>query len=503
MVAGGEVVVVGSGFGGAVAALRLVEKGYRVTVLEAGRRFADTDFADSPWQAHRILWAPRLGLTGIVRVRVRRHLLALTGIGVGGGSLAYAGVLHRPTEDAFRRAGWDRTVDWAGELAPFYALAERMLGTAQGPLPVGPDTGDGVLCQVAADPGSAGASFRSTRVGVYFGAPGRAVPDPYFAGRGPERTGCTGCARCVLGCRVGAKNTLVKNYLHLAEQLGARIRPLTTVTALTPRPGGGWHVRTVPSGTLAPRPRATTLRADHVVLAAGAWGTVELLHRCRAAGTLPGLPAALGSRTRTNREVLLAVSAPGFDVGPGVAVSSELYADGATLVQLCRVGGGSHPLAALLCPLPGGGAGALRRWPLGHFGRRTAVLLAMEARESALTSRLRHGHLVFTPDEGPGEPARLPAAEAVARDFAGRIAGSAYGWWWNTLLGLPFTAHLLGGCPIGTDPRTSVVDPGHRVHGHPTLHIADASVVPANLGCNPALTVTALAERAFSAWPVA
>ncbi|MFI1971829.1 FAD-dependent oxidoreductase [Streptomyces cinnamoneus] len=503
MAAGGEVVVVGSGFGGAVAALRLAEKGYRVTVLEAGRRFADADFADSPWQAHRVLWAPRLGLTGIVRVRVRRHLLALTGIGVGGGSLAYAGVHHRPAAEVFRRPGWDRTVDWAAELAPFYALAERMMGTAPVPLPAGADTGDGVLGRVAADGGPAGASFRPVRAGVYFGAPGRPVPDPYFAGRGPERTGCTGCARCVLGCRVGAKNTLMKNYLHLAERLGARIRPLTSVIGLVPRPGGGWLVRTVPGGALVPRRRGATFRADQVVLAAGAWGTAELLHRCRAAGTLPGLSAALGSRTLTNREVLLAVSAPGFDVGPGVAVSSELCADDVTLVQLCRVGGGSHPLAALLCPLPGGGARALRRWPVRHFGGRTALLLAMEARESALTSRLRHGRLVLVPADGPREPARLPAAEAAARSFAERVAGSAYGWWWNTLLGLPFTAHLLGGCPIGTDPSTGVVDTGHRVHGHPTLHITDASVVPANLGCNPALTVTALAERAFAAWPAA
>ncbi|MEV4432790.1 GMC family oxidoreductase [Streptomyces sp. NPDC049585] len=495
----GDVIVVGSGFGGSVAALRLAERGYRVTVLEAGRRFADGDFAASPWQVHRLLWAPRFGLRGILRVRVLRNLLVLTGVGVGGGSLAYAGVLHRPAVQAFRCAGWDPAVDWAAELAPHYAVAERMLGAAPAPLPDTDGAGEAVLRRVAGDVG-VGGSFGPTRVGIVLDSPGRPVPDPYFDGRGPGRTGCTRCARCVLGCRVGAKNTLVKNYLHLAGRLGARILPLTTVTALAPRPDGGWWVRTAPTGG-PPCRRGGDLRADHVVLAAGAWGTPELLLRCRAAGALPGIGPALGTRTCTNREVLLAVAAPGFDVGPGVAVGSQLRADAATVVQLCRVGGAGHPLSALLSPLAGAGPGALAHWPVRGFGRRTALLLAMEARPSSLTGRLRHGRLALVPDDGPGEPARLPAADALARAFATHIGGSAYGLWCSRLLGLPFTAHLTGGCPLGTDPRTSVADPYHRVHGHPTLHVADASVVPAGLGCNPALTVTALAERAFSAWP--
>ncbi|MCF6524570.1 GMC family oxidoreductase [Streptomyces sp. JJ36] len=495
-----SVIVIGSGFGGSVAALRLAEKGYRVTVLEAGRRFHDTDFAASSWQVHRLLWAPWLGLTGIVRLRLRRRLLALTGIGVGGGSLAYAGVHHRPGAAAFRAPGWDPAVDWAAELAPHYATAERMLGTS-GPPPPDPATVDAeAALHRAAETLGLPAGPHAVRTGIHVGTPGVPEPDPYFSGQGPPRTGCTQCARCVLGCRVGAKNTLVKNYLYLAEKRGARIRPLTTATGLRPRPGGGWDVHTTRTGLPI---RRTVLRAGQVVLAAGAWGTAELLHRARAAGALPRLSPALGTRTCTNREVLLAVSAPGFDTGPGVAIRAAVHAGDGTLVQLARLGRGSNPLAAALTPLPGPRRARAHRPPLRHFGRRTALLLAMEGRSSSLTSRHRHGRLTFRHADGPAEPVRLPAAEEVARGYAEQLGGTAHTWWPQRLLRLPCTAHLLGGCPLGTDPRTSVADPWHRVHGHPGLHLADASVVPANLGGNPALTVTALAERAFAAWPPA
>ncbi|GGU96181.1 cholesterol oxidase [Streptomyces albospinus] len=483
------VVVVGSGFGGGVAALRLSEKGYRVTVVEAGRRFADTDFARSPWQLHRLVWAPRLRMSGIVEVRARRRLLTLTGVGVGGGSLAYAGAHHRPEPEIFRAPGWDPSVDWPAELAPCYDLAERMLGSTTVPRPDCDAGGDGALRQVAGDL-RATTTFHPTRVGVYFGPPGVPADDPYFDGRGPGRTGCTGCGCCATGCRVGAKNTLVKNYLHLAEQLGARIRPLTTVTSLHPQPGGGWRLRTVRSGALV-RGRVETLDADQVVLAAGAWGTVELLHRCRAAGTLPALSPALGTGTRTNREVLLAISDPGAGVGPGVAISSALRPDDRTLVQLCRLGPGFHPLGAAFVP------------PVRRFGPHTALLFAMERANSTLTSRYRCGRMTFAPGEGPAEPVSLAAARAVAGRYAERVGGRTHTLWWGPLLRLPFTAHLLGGCPLGGDSRTSVMDVHHRVHGYPGLHIADASAVPTNLGCNPALTITAMAERAFAQWPTA
>ncbi len=491
--------VVGSGFGGAVAALRLAEKGYDVTVVEAGRRFADADFARSPWQLHRLVWAPKLRMSGIVQVRARRRLLTLTGIGVGGGSLAYAGVHYRPQPEIFRAPGWDPSVDWQTELAPCYDLAERMLGTTTVPLPDGDidgdididgDTGGDAALRRVADDLRVTDTFHPTRVGVYFGSPGVPAADPYFAGRGPDRTGCTGCGHCLTGCRVGAKNTLVKNYLCLAEQLGARIRPRTTVTSLHPRPGGGWRLPTVRSDALIRR-RGETLEADQVVLAAGAWGTVELLHRCRAAGILPGLSPALGTGTRTNREVPLAISDPGAQVGPGVVISSALRPDDQTLVQLARLGSKFHPLGAAFIP------------PVRRFGPHTALLFAMENADSGLTSHYRWGRMTFRPGEGPAEPVSLAAARAVAHRYAENVGGRTHVLWWGRLLRLPFTAHLLGGCPLGDDPDTSVADVHHRVHGHPDLHIVDASAVPTNLGCNPALTITAMAERALARWPTA
>ncbi|MFG3507092.1 GMC family oxidoreductase N-terminal domain-containing protein [Streptomyces sp. NPDC047821] len=480
-----DVLVVGSGFGGSVAALRLAEKGYRVTVVEAGQRWRPEDFAASPWQGRRLLWVPWLGWRGIARLRVRRRLAALTGIGVGGGSLVYAGVHYRPGTTVFRSACWDPAVEWAEELAPCYALAERMLGTTPVPRQ---SAGDEVLRRAAGELGVPG-GVHATRVGIHFGPPGRAVPDPFFGGRGPARTGCTECGRCTLGCRIGAKNSLDHNYLYLAERAGADIRPLTEARTLLPQPDGTWLVRAL-HGTGIPR-RSTVLAARHVVLAAGAWGTTELLHRSRP--YLPDMSTALGTRTRTNREVFAAVSAEDFDVGPGVAISSALRPAQDLLVQLCRVGPGSHP-AALLARMIGS--------PWRDFGRRTAVLLAMEQADSHLTSSYRRGRMIFRPASPRPEPVRLAAAETMARHYARQIDGRA-ALLWNTAIRVPVTAHPLGGCPIGSNPDTSVADLYHRVHGYPTLHITDASAVPGNLGVNPALTVTALAERACAYWPVA
>ncbi|GAB2983400.1 GMC family oxidoreductase [Streptomyces pseudoechinosporeus] len=490
-----EVLVIGSGFGGSVAALRLAQKGYQVTVIETGRRFADADFATSPWQVRRLLWAPRLGWHGIMRVHLRRRLLTLTGVGVGGGSLAYAAVHYRPDDATFRAAGWDQAVDWAAELAPHYVRAEQMLGTATVPAT---SAGDRVLRQAADDLGMGG-TFHPTRVGIHFGAPGQQAGDPYFAGQGPVRTGCTLCGQCTAGCPIGAKNTLPKNYLHLAERAGANIRPLTTAVALHPQPDGTWQVETERTvlGRFTSRCTREVLNAQQVVLAAGAWGTTELLHRSRP--HLPHLSPALGTRTCTNREVITGVAAPGFDTGPGAAITSAMRPNSDTLLQLCRVSPGTHPLAAALLPFPLPG-------PWRAFGRRTALLFAMERNDSALTSRQRRTlfgrRMTFRPDTPRPEPVRTPAAEAVADTYARRIGGRARRLW-TTLLKVPITAHLMGGCPTGTDPARHVTDPYHRVHGYPTLHIADASVIPGNLGLNPSLTITAMAERALAAWPQA
>src|SRR6478609_10184343 len=294
-----DVVVIGSGFGGSVAALRLAEKGYRVHVYEAGRRFEDEDFARTSWDVRRYVWAPRLGLFGVQRIHRLPDCLVLAGAGVGGGSLNYANTLYVPPAPFFRDRQWGHITDWRAELAPHYATAQRMLGVVMNPC-------DGPVEQLMRDTATAlgvGDTFRRTPVGVFFGEPGRRVPDPYFGGAGPDRTGCTECGNCMVGCRVGAKNTLVKNYLALAERLGVTIEPMRTVVRVAPRRGGGYAVTHEASGAWFRRARHT-VTAEQVVLAGGTWGTQKLMHSMRQSGVLPGLSALLGQLTRTNSEAV-------------------------------------------------------------------------------------------------------------------------------------------------------------------------------------------------------
>src|SRR5918993_4282121 len=303
-----DVVVIGSGFGGSVAALRLVEKGYSVLVLEAGRRFADDEFPRASWRVRTFLWAPRLGWYGIQRLTLLRGahpLLVLTGAGVGGGSLVYANTLYEPLDDFYDDPQWRGITDWRAELAPHYAQAKRMLCVT--PYPV--DTAADLAMRAVAERMGVGGSYRRAPVGVHIGRPGETVPDPYFGGAGPDRTGCLHCGACMTGCRHGAKNTLVKNYLWLAERAGATVRPLTTVTAVRPLSAGGFAVETVRTGAWLRR-RREVIEADQVVFAAGALGTQTPLHRMKAAGALPGLSDRVGALTRTNSESILGATVP-------------------------------------------------------------------------------------------------------------------------------------------------------------------------------------------------
>ncbi|MDO8106248.1 GMC family oxidoreductase [Isoptericola sp. b441] len=540
-----DVVVVGSGFGGSVAALRLVEKGYRVLVLEAGRRFADHELPRSSWDVRRFLWAPRLGCYGIQRVHLLRNVLVLAGAGVGGGSLVYANTLYRPPSAFYADPQWAGIADWEAELAPHFDTAERMLGVVPNPTTTASDR---VMKQVADEMG-VGHTFRLAPVGVFFGRqgrsePGMTVPDPYFGGAGPARTGCTECGGCMTGCRVGAKNTLVKNYLYLAERAGVRIEPLATVTRLAPLPGGGYQVdvtrtdarrgaggrRAGVSGS--DRPARWSVTADQVVLAAGAWGTQQLLHRMRATGVLPHLSPRLGDLTRTNSEALGGATATirhrrDADYSRGVAITSSFYPEPDTHVEPVRYAAGSNAMALLsTLGTPGGGrvprplrwlGQALRHpgwlpsiWLGRHWSERTIIGLVMQSRDSSLTLYPRRavlgrwGRWQVTSRQGRGtpNPTWIPAGhEAMTR--ASRLVHGFQGSSVGEILDIPMTAHLLGGCAIGDSPRTGVVDGYHRVFGYPGLHVMDGSSVAANLGVNPSLTITALAERALSYWPSA
>ncbi len=508
-----DVVVVGSGFGGSVAALRLTEKGYRVGVLEAGRRFADHELPATSWQLRDFLWAPTFGCYGIQRIHQLRNLVVLAGAGVGGGSLNYANTLYRPPEAFFDDPQWAHLADWRAELKAHYDQAERMLGVATYP---GHTAADQVMQQVAQDMGVSN-SYRPTPVGVFFGPPGEEVDDPYFGGAGPRRTGCIECGSCMTGCRVGAKNTLVKNYLYLAERAGAVVHPLTTVTAVRPQPGGSWLVDAARTGKRWRR----TIRANQVVLAAGTWGTQQLLHRMRDKGVLPRLSPRLGELTRTNSEAIVGASRttvdPLRDFSRGVAITSSFYPDEHTHIEPVRYGRGSNAMG-LMQTVSTDGASEVPRWrqllrfvtthpirtaqllSVRHWSERTVILLVMQTLENSLTTYRRFGRLTSRYGHGEPNPTFIPAGFQASHLTAEHIGGTA-GSTWGELFGLPMTAHFLGGCPMGATAAGGVIDAYHRVHGYQGLSVVDGSAISANLGVNPALTITALAERAFALWP--
>lgn len=526
-----DVLVIGSGFGGSVAALRLAEKGYAVLVLEAGRRFADEDFAKTSWDLKNYLWAPALGCYGIQRIHRLPDVMILAGAGVGGGSLNYAQTLYRPLPAFYSDPQWRDLADWEAELAPHFDTASRMLGVVDENPCEGPV--EQVMRQAADDLG-VGSTFRKTPVGVYFGTPGVTVPDPYFGGAGPDRTGCTMCGNCMVGCRVGAKNTLVKNYLALAENLGVHIEPLRTVTHLGEIPGSRG-----PDGRAAYRVRheatddrgersARVTRARHVVVAAGTWGTQTLLHAMKDAGELPHLSDRLGHLTRTNSEALLgALTADppeDVDLTEGVAITSSFHPDEHTHIENVRYGRGSNAMGLLSTLLVPGDTGRPRpveflrelvrdpgaltkTFPMTRrWSERIVIGLVMQSRDNSLRVFRRRGRLTSVQGHGEPNPTYIEPGHRAMTAIAARlqeatgqytIAGGA----WGEVFDVPLTAHFLGGVAIGADPGRGVVDSHHRVFGHPGISVVDGSAISANLGVNPSLTITAQAERAMSMWP--
>jgi cholesterol oxidase len=514
-----DVVVVGSGFGGSVAALRLTEKGYRVAVVEAGPRFTAQTLPATSWQVRRFLWAPQIGLRGIQRIHRLPHAMVVCGAGVGGGSLVYANTLYQPMGDFYDDPQWSHITDWRAELAPYYDQASRMLGVSVNPRTT---PSDDVMAKVAAELGVA-STFHRTPGGVYFGEPSVSAADPYFGGVGPQRRGCTHCGECMTGCRHGAKNMLTENYLYLAEAAGARIFADRTVDRIRPLVGGGYAVRTHRSGAWLPRPTRTFV-ADHVVFAAGTYNTQRLLHLMRDAGHLPRLSERLGELSRTNSESIVgAVSdVTARDYSEGVAITSSFHPDSATHIEPVRYGRGSNAMGLLATVLVDGGQAGLdrtRRWvrqvladpaaaarvlDVRGWSERSVILLVMQSLDNSLTVHSRRGpfggHLSSRPGHGEPNPAWIPVANSVARRVAELIDGRPYG---NVgdILGSPLTAHFIGGAVIGDSCETGVIDPYHRVYGHEGLHVVDGSAVSANLGVNPSLTITAQAERAMALWP--
>ncbi len=518
--------VVGSGFGGSVSALRLAEKGYKVGVLECGKRFEDKDFPKSTWDLKRYFWAPRLGLRGIFRLTTFKDVSVVSGCGVGGGSLGYANTLYVPPSQFFEDPQWADLEDWEATLAPHYAEAQRMLGVN---VHENDDPADELLREFGEKLG-VGDTYQKTPVGIFFGEePGKTVSDPYFGGEGPDRTGCMQCGRCMVGCPHGAKNTLVKNYLWLAERRGAEVIPNRTVTEIRPLGAAdgseGYAVASERSGMLRGRGRRT-VTARGVVVAAGPLGTNKLLQRCRLGGSLPRVSARLGELVRTNSEMILAVTVPDDypdDLTKRVAISGSIYPDPHTHIETVTYGKDGDAMSLLYTLLVGDGTRATRPlkllgqilrhprrfaqtlWPRG-WSRRTIILLVMQTLDNAIALRpklKRSGDVRLQTEQDPERPnpTFIPVANEAAEWLAQRTGGVAQSSTAEALMNVPTTAHILGGAVIGHSPKDGVVDRRQRVFGYENLLVCDGAAIPANVGVNPSLTITALAEHAMSAVP--
>ncbi|WP_420035165.1 GMC family oxidoreductase N-terminal domain-containing protein [Streptomyces sp. cg28] len=534
-----DVVVIGSGFGGSVSALRLTEKGYRVGVLEAGRRFTPGTLPKNSWDIKNYLWAPRLGMYGIQRIHLLGNVMVLAGAGVGGGSLNYANTLYVPPKPFFEDPQWKDITDWEEELKPYYEQAQRMLGVRLNPTMTPAD----VHLKAAAQSMGIGDTFHMAPVGVFFGdgddadgsaraEPGRQVADPYFGGAGPARKACTECGECMTGCRHGAKNTLNENYLYLAEKAGAVVHPMTTVMSVTDDSQGGYAVATLPTDDKK-KAEGRVFTARKVVVAAGTYGTQTLLHRMKASGHLPYLSKRLGELTRTNSEALVGAQTTDrryrsrhgggrVDFTRGVAITSSIHPDANTHIEPVRYGKGSNAMGGMsILQVPyAEGSSRVAGWLANvvkhptllarslsnrRWSEKTIIGLVMQSLDNSLTTYLKpdgvgKGLLTARQGHGAPNPAQIRAASEGAAAIAAEIngfAGSNVG----ELMGTPLTAHFLGGCPIGDSAETGVIDPYHRVYGHPGISVVDGAAVSANLGVNPSLTITAQAERAMSYWP--
>jgi len=510
-------VIVGSGFGGSVAALRLVEKGYRVLVLEKGSELGPDQFPKTNWDLRRYMWMPLLGFRGLFNMSFFRHVTILSGVGVGGGSLVYACTHPVPKESFFTSGSWAQLADWKQELQPYYGEAKRMLGVTETPFRTRTDE---VLQEIAAERGDPGA-FEPTHVAIWFGKPGQTVPDPYFGGRGPDRTGCIRCGGCMLGCRHGAKNSLDRNYLWLARAQGLELQADTQVTAVRPRPAGGYVVE-AKRGRFPLFRKPIEVTAKNVVFSGGVLGTVSLLLAMKADPQgLPKLSDRLGYAVRTNSEALIGVVSRRRDVdlSKGIAIGSILQTDEHSHLEPVRYPQGSGFFRILIAPHVGAGHPIVRvfrliattlRHPIqvlralvvGDLAKQSTILLYMRTTDGTLRLRRNwRGRMVTARDEGQAPTASIPEATELAHRVGDKLDGLPFSLVTETLFDIPTTAHILGGCCMAEDAEHGVIDADHRVFGYDGLYVMDGSAVSANPGVNPSLTITAMAERAVARIP--
>ena len=517
-----DIAIIGSGFGGSVSAMRLSHKGYGVTVFEKGKRWRPEDFPNTNWNLPKSFWFPWIGCYGTWSFHLLREVLILHGVGVGGGSLLYANTLFAPPETVWDDPQWRGLEDWRAVMPEHFATARRMLGAAENPR-LGP--ADEALRRAAARRGREH-TFRPTPCSVFFGEPDVTVPDPYFGGEGPPRTGCNFCGGCMVGCKPGAKNTLDKNYLYLAEKAGARVVPETHVELIEPLNGGGYRLQWKRSTQRLGAERGA-VTARKVIVSAGVLGTVKLLMECKERGTLPHLSDQLGNVVRTNSEALLGITSKSRDdLWQGVAITSKMEMDEVTHMEPCRFPPGSDVVLLLGTILTDGGPGIPRplKWmgnalrhpaefiratkPWGKAKNSTVLLVMQTVDNHTRLVRKRQPLWPFTraitsqPDPNqPGIPSYIPIANDVAREFAKDLDAVPQSSINEVLLDTSSTAHILGGCGIGAGPDTGVIDSRGRVFGYDDLYVMDGSMIGANLGVNPSLTITALSEHVCSRFP--
>jgi len=529
-----DFIVIGSGFGGSVSALRLVEKGYRVAVMEMGRRWTPDNLPRTSWSIHRWIWRPNLGLRGFFNMRFFKHATIFHGSAVGGGSITFASTLLPPPEKVWDAGSWKGLSEWKAEMPQHYDTASRMLGVTENRI-LGPADR---LLKKAAEAAGFGHTFYCTHVGIFQpaeGEPGnQTFPDPFFGGEGPARTTCIACGGCMMGCHYGAKNTLDLGYLYLAEKHGAQVFPETRVVNVKPLDGigdgsAGYEVDTIKSTACIRRqPRRFTCRG--VVFSASSLGTMELLFHLKEKGSLPAISNQLGQHVRTNSESLIGARTPGYsqDVSQGVAIGSGIYIDEHTHIEAVRYPKGSDTMGFLTTILTNGRPGPQRiaLWlknvivsllrhpfktvrvlqPLG-WAREFVVLLCMQALDGEIEMRWQRPWFwpfrKFLVSRGEKVPTYIPKANEFAQQYAQLTGGFPMSMLPEILFDVPGTAHCIGGCVIADSSGRGVVDSRHRVFNYKNMYICDGSVVAANLGVNPSLTITALAERAMSFIPPA
>lgn len=514
-----DVIIIGSGFGGSVSALRLAEQGLKVAVLEQGRRHTAEDLNLASQSALKLNWAPKLGLKGVLAQDVFQHLGVVRGIGVGGGSLVYAAVLLKPGQRFYQDPTWKNlSQDWEVELQPFYQKAEKMLGVQ-----LNPNQGlqDQWLEQTAKNM-NAHESYGQVPQGIYFGDSTQYVADPLLNGQGPERIGCNLCGNCITGCAQGAKNSLDKNYLYLAEKLGVHIIAETKVTHIEAMDTQGENGYQIHCQHPWEKSKKTTLNAKKVIVAAGVLGTLEILFASRDTyKTLPNISAQLGEHVRTNSEAVVGILSKDSetDIRHGTTISSHFHPDERTHITQNRFPASYEFMKFYMGPLVDGESAlkralnvlarlifipwlSIRSWFAKDWHKRVSILTVMQQADNQL--RFGYGRTLFKAGQkglkseisvGERAPSYIPLANEAARQFAQVSNGLAQNVLFESVGNLSVTAHILGGAVMAENPEMGVIDLNHQVFGYENLYVVDGSAIPVNVGVNPSLTITALAER--------